>query len=91
MALKRKTWTEWQRTSVDATRIERMSTIHLTSGDAFYLRLLLKNSSGALSFNDLKTVDRIVDEDFQSACAFLNLCENDNQWIDCLQESVAIA
>ena len=68
-----------------------MVSTHPTSGDLFYLRLLLKNRPGALSFDDLKTVDGILHDDFQSACAVLNLCEDDYQWIECLQESVTIA
>ena len=88
---KEKLWSLRERLSVNPTKIGRMSAIHPTSGDVFFLRVLLKNRPGALSFNDLKTVGGVAHNTFHSACVALNLCENDNQWIDCLQESVEIA
>ena len=68
-----------------------MASIHPTSGDLFYLRLILKNRAGALSFDDLKTVDGVEHETYHSACVSLELCENDKQWIDSLNDAVDVA
>ena len=52
-----KLWTPRQRQAADPEGIGRMVSIHPTSGDIFYLRLLLKNRASATSFYDLKTVE----------------------------------
>ena len=68
-----------------------MVSIHPTSGDIFYLRLLLKNRAGATSFDDLRTVEGFFHDNFESACIVLDLCEDDSQWIDCLNEAKDIS
>ena len=68
--------------------VGRMVSIHPKSGDTFYLRLLLKNRSGALSYEDLRTIEDVEHPDNKSACIALNLCESDKQWVDCLKEAV---
>ena len=63
--------------------------MHPKSGDTFYLRLLLeKNRAGALSYEDLRTIDGTPHPDNKSACIVMNLCESDKQWVDCLNEAV---
>ena len=42
---------------------------------------------GAVSFQDLRTVNGVVHETFKDACIALRLCEDDNQWRDCLDEA----
>ena len=56
-----------------------------------YLRLILKNRAGALSHKDLRTINGVDFPTFKCACIALNLCESDKQWIDCLDEAVAIS
>ena len=43
--------------------------------------------AGAVSFQDLRTVNGVVHETFKDACIALRLCEDDNQWRDCLDEA----
>ena len=57
----------------------------------FYLRMLLKNRMGALSFEDLRTIDGKLHKTFKSACVSLGLCENDKHWVDSLNDAVSIA
>ena len=43
--------------------------------------------AGAVSFQDLRTVNGVVHETFKDACIALRLCKDDNQWRDCLDEA----
>ena len=85
---KEKMWTQRCRETADPEAVGRMVSIHPKSGDTFYLRLLLKNSVGALSYEDLRTIEDVEHPDNKSACIALNLCESDKQWVDCLNEAV---
>jgi hypothetical protein len=42
---------------------------------------------GAISFEDLRTVDGIVHATFKQACIARGLLEDDQEWIQCLQEA----
>ena len=86
-----KMWTPRVRGTLNPEAIGNMVTIHPTAGDIFYLRVLLKNRSGAVTFDDLKTVEGINHEDFKSACISLGLCEDDSEWINCMNEAKEIA
>ena len=85
---KEKMWTQRCRETVNPEAVGRMVSIHPKAGDAFYMRLLLKNRAGALSYEDLRTIGDVVHPDNKSACIDLDLCESDKQWIDCLGEAV---
>ena len=84
-------WTPRCRESVDPAKIGRMVSIHPNSGDLFYLRLLLKYRPGAVSFENLRMIDGTLHADNKSACIALELCDDDSQWINCLNEAVAIS
>jgi len=84
---KDKRWNERQR----GTQIGRMVSIHPGNGDIFYLRLLLKNKVGATSFQDLQTVDGEELPTFKAACVALELCEDDKQWYETMEEAVQIS
>ena len=75
----------------DPEAVGRVVSIHPTCGDTFYLRLILKNRAGALSYKDLWTTNGVKHPTFKCACIALNFCESDKQWIDCLEEAVAIS
>ena len=84
-------WANREKETVDPCAVGRMVTIHPTSGELFYLRLLLKHRAGAISYEDLRTIDGIVHDDFKSACIYLELCEDDTEWINCLNEAVLLS
>ena len=50
-------------------------------------RLLLLNVWGAISFDNLKTVNEILCGSFQDAVCLLNLFADDQEWKRCLQEA----
>ena len=70
---KEKMWTPRVRMSQSPEAVGRMVSIHPTSGDIFYERMLLKNRAGALSFEDLRTVNGVQHSTNKEACVALGL------------------
>lgn len=87
-------WTASDRTWIRRSRpkksdcIGRVYNIHPSSGDLFYLRLLLHSVQGASSFVNLRTVDGVVYPTFRDACAARNLLADDEEWKQTLREAV---
>lgn len=63
-----------------------MYTVNPFDHERFYLRLLLLHIKGALSFEDLRTVNGIVFPSFKDAANAQNLLSTDDEWIKYLQE-----
>jgi hypothetical protein len=61
-----------------------------SAGERFYLRTLLTVVKGSTSFEDLRTVDGQLHHTFKAACLAQGLLEDDNEWIQCLQEAAHI-
>ena len=53
------------------------------------LRVLLLHIPGARSFEDLRTVNGVLQDGFRHACIQLNLLDDDSQWIATMQEAAA--
>ncbi|GBN99112.1 hypothetical protein AVEN_228780-1 [Araneus ventricosus] len=68
--------------------IGRMPVVNIQDSERYYLRLLLLRKLGAVSFNDLKTVDGIVCNTFQQACKIQGLLAGDQHWYDTLNEAI---
>ncbi|GFU72660.1 uncharacterized protein LOC104236095 [Trichonephila clavipes] len=58
----------------------RLYTVHPNNTECFYLRLLLFNIRGPISFQDLRTVNGQLSATYRQACQELNLLENDAHW-----------
>ncbi|XP_054746013.1 uncharacterized protein LOC129250420 [Anastrepha obliqua] len=69
--------------------IGRIYTIHPTNAECFYLRLLLINVRGPLSFQNIRTVNGQICTTFREACMKLHLLEDDTHWNDTLTDSAA--
>jgi len=80
---KKKCWKPRQR----GHAIGRMYFASPSSGERFYLRLLLTVVTGATSYADLRTVDDVTHGTFREACIALGLLQNDHEWRQCLQEA----
>ncbi|XP_057482346.1 uncharacterized protein LOC130769157 isoform X2 [Actinidia eriantha] len=76
-------WTPRQR----GYAIGRMYFAAPNSGERFYLRLLLTIVKGPRSFECLRTVNNVLHHSFKSACVAMGLLEDDEEWIQCLQEA----
>ena len=71
--------------------IGRMYHAHPTSGERFYLRLLLTCVKGATSFDDLYWFEGTHHDTFREACIARGLLENDHEWHQCLTEAKHMA
>ena len=58
-----------------------------SSGERFYLRLLLTIVKGSVSFEDLRTWNGVVHPTFKSACIARGLLDSDEQWDRSLAEA----
>ena len=67
--------------------ISRMYFVSPSSGEQFFLQLLLTVIPGATSFAHLHTVNNVPYNTFKEACFVLGLLENDHEWKQCLQEA----
>ena len=56
--------------------------------ELFGLRTLLNYVTGSTYFEDIRTVDGILQDSFNKACIALGLLENDEMWINCMNEAV---
>ncbi|GBO16153.1 hypothetical protein AVEN_54702-1 [Araneus ventricosus] len=65
-----------------------MPVVNNQDSERYYLRLLLLRKLGAVSFDDLKTVDGIVCNTFQQARKMQGLLEGDQHWYDTLNEAI---
>ena len=70
--------------------ISRMYSVSPRDIERFCLRLLLLHIPGAISFDDLKTVNGIIQADFKAAARLLGFFEDDAEWDRCLTEAAAI-
>ncbi|GFU30357.1 uncharacterized protein TNCV_2205211 [Trichonephila clavipes] len=67
----------------------RLFTVSQDTLSAFYLRLLLVNVTGPLSFQDIRKVNGQQYPTYKDACLALGLLEDDNQW-ECMLAEVAL-
>jgi hypothetical protein len=67
--------------------IGRMYFAHLTSGDCYYLRMLLNCVKGATSYEHLWTINGTEHDTFKDACIAMGLLADDNEWDQALEES----
>lgn len=67
-------------------KIGRLSYTHHTSGELWYLRLLLTKVRGATSFESLRTVNGQLFNTYQEACKEYGLLDDDKEWHQVLQQ-----
>jgi len=67
--------------------IGRMYYAHPTSGERYYLRMLLNYVKGATSYEHLRTVDGREHDTFKDACIAMGLLADDNEWDQAFEEA----
>jgi hypothetical protein len=67
--------------------IGRMYYAHLTSGECYYLRMLLNCVKGATSYKHLRTMDGTKHDTFKDACIVMGLLADDNDSHQALEEA----
>ena len=67
--------------------IGRMYFVGPSGNERFYLRMLLTVVKGPTSFEDLRTYDGVIHQNFKSACVERALLDSDEQWDRSLTEA----
>ncbi|OMO49584.1 DNA helicase PIF1, ATP-dependent [Corchorus capsularis] len=67
--------------------VGRMISVHPTSGQLYYLRLLLNVVRGATCFEDIRTVNGVLYPTFQRACEVLGLLGDDKEWNEAMLQA----
>ncbi|GBM12046.1 hypothetical protein AVEN_256127-1 [Araneus ventricosus] len=67
--------------------IGRLPVVSILDTERYYLRMLLLRKSGAISFDDILTVNGLRCITFQQACQEYGLLRGDQQWHDALNDA----
>jgi hypothetical protein len=59
---------------------------NLFQGEIYYLHCLLTVTQGPTSFENLRTVDDILQPTFEAACRARGIIEHESEWDDCFDE-----
>ena len=76
----------WSRRKKGHT-IGRMYNVSLSTGEQYFLRVLLTICKGCKSFEDLRIFDGQVYPTFKATCLARGLLESDEEWFTCLQQA----
>lgn len=83
MESKRKKWEKRKQ----GYAIGRIYYAHPTSGERYYLRMLLNTVKGCTSYEEIRTVAGVVHATFKAACQAMGFLDDDNEWIECVNEA----
>ncbi|XP_029152438.1 uncharacterized protein [Arachis hypogaea] len=78
---------EWRRRKTQRRSIGRIYTISPSEGEKFYLRILLSNVRGPISWDDLLTVNGVQYSSFKQSAQHRGLLESDSSIRECLVEA----
>ncbi|MCO5551992.1 hypothetical protein L7F22_005500 [Adiantum nelumboides] len=78
-----KKWTKRHR----GDTIGRMYFVQPSTGERYYVRLLLTICKGCKSFKDLQTVNGVVFPTIKAACIARGVLEDDGEWSSCIEEA----
>uniref|UniRef100_A0A803NJP1 ATP-dependent DNA helicase n=1 Tax=Cannabis sativa TaxID=3483 RepID=A0A803NJP1_CANSA len=67
--------------------IGRIYFAHPSTGERFYMRMMLNFVKGCTSYESIRTVNEVTYSTFKGACYALGLLDDDKEWIDCLTEA----
>jgi hypothetical protein len=88
-------WDESSRTWVRRKRgegkIGRIYYVHPSTGERYYLRMLLLIVKGACDYVDLRTYNNVVHQSFKEACNARGLLTNDEEWYNAFDKAASWA
>ncbi|GJU04975.1 DNA helicase [Tanacetum coccineum] len=84
----RKSWSPWKNSK---SSIGRLAYVHPTSGELFFLRMLLCHQKGCKDFWEVQTVKGIFYPTYKSACQALGLLGDDKEWEIAFEEACGSA
>ncbi|XP_057720223.1 uncharacterized protein LOC130934697 [Arachis stenosperma] len=85
--LKSREWKPRQR----GFSIGRLSFAHPSSGELFYMRMLLNVQRGCTSFRSIRTVNGVTYDTFQEACSAMGFLIDDNKYVSAIKEVAELA
>jgi hypothetical protein len=71
--------------------IGRIYNAHPSSGERYYLRMLLNTVKGCTSYGDIRIVNGVLYPTFKEVCQVLGYLDDDNEWIQCINEAASWA
>ncbi|KAK1603462.1 hypothetical protein QYE76_037774 [Lolium multiflorum] len=86
-----KVWTKRRQKRKIATRIGRIYHVHPSTGELFFLRMLLLVATGATCFEDLRRYNGVLHSSFKAACQARGLVGDDNEWFNLFEEAIVWA
>ncbi|XP_013713624.2 uncharacterized protein LOC106417353 [Brassica napus] len=82
-----KVWSERKR----GKAIGRIVAVHPSSGDRYYLRILINKIKGPRSYDELKTFNDVKYPNFKSVCHARGYLDNDVEWYESMSEAAISA
>ena len=67
--------------------IGRIHNVPISTGDAYYCRMLLNNQKGCRSHEEIRTWDKVVYPTYKEACYAAGLLEDDKEYIESIREA----
>ncbi|KAL4330702.1 hypothetical protein AHAS_Ahas13G0426500 [Arachis hypogaea] len=71
--------------------IGRLSFAHPSSGELFYMRMLLNVQRGCTSFRSIRTVNGVTYDTFQEACSAMGFLIDDKEYVSAIKEVAELA
>nr|GEW49670.1 DNA helicase [Tanacetum cinerariifolium] len=84
----RKSWSPWKN---NKSSIGRLVYVHPTSGQLFFLRMLLCHQKGCKDFLEVQTINDVFYLTFRAACQALGLLGDDKEWEIAFEEACGSA
>ena len=81
----------WERRCHNIGKIGRIHYVHPSTGDRYFLRMLLLVVRGATSYEELRSFQGICHPTFRSACRACGLLGDDQEWYSAFDEAAAWA
>lgn len=71
--------------------VRRLNYSHYSTGELWYLRMLLCRVAGPKCFRDLRTFEGTTYNTFQEACGAMRILNDDNEWHEAILENILSA
>ncbi|GJR91911.1 DNA helicase [Tanacetum coccineum] len=71
--------------------IGRLAYVHPTSGELFFLRMLLCHQKGCRDFQEVQTIGHVLYPTYRAACEAMGLLGDDREWEIALEEACVSA
>nr|GEV65137.1 DNA helicase [Tanacetum cinerariifolium] len=81
----------WSPRRNNKSSIGHLAYVHPTSGELFFLRMLLCHQKGCRDFFEVQTINDVFYPTYRAACEALGLLGDDREWETALEEACAYA